>query len=102
MKQLKRGIALFLVVMAAALPLTIAEALETYEKAGKIVEIRSDQITISGQLYRLRSSTKLVSADTSRRKLSDLRPGDKVFIKGILLNGTHYIDMLIYEIPDPS
>ena len=102
MNQLKRGIVLFLVITASVLPWTTAEALDTFEKAGGIVDINSTQLTISGEVYRLRSSTDMVSADPSRQKPSDLKLGDRVFIKGIVLNGMHYIDRLVYEIPDPS
>jgi len=102
MRQLKRGIALYLVILATILPWTSAEALETFEKAGRVVEVSSVEITISGQAYRLRSSTRMVSADPGRRKVSDIKPGDRVFIKGIVLNGIYYVDKLVYEIPEAS
>ena len=102
MRQLKRGIALYLVILATVLPWSTAQALETFEKAGHVADLRSDQLTISGQVYRLRSSTMMVSADTSRSNVSDLRSNDRVFIKGIVLDGIYYIDRLVYEIPGPS
>jgi hypothetical protein len=102
MNQLKRGIVLSLVILASVLPWTTAEALDTFEKAGGIVDVDSTQLTISGKVYRLRSSTQMVSADPSRQKPSDLKPGDRVFINGIVLNGLYYIDRLAYEIPNPS
>ncbi|MCP4769721.1 MAG: hypothetical protein GY875_26105 [Gammaproteobacteria bacterium] len=102
MRQLKRGIVLYLVILATVLPWSTAQALETFEKAGHIVDLRSDQFTISGQVYRLRSSTEIVSADPSRSKVSDLRSNDRVYIQGIVLNGVYYIDRLVYEIPGPS
>ena len=102
MNQLKRGIVLFLVITAAVLPWTAAEALETFEKAGRIVDVNSSQLKISGQVYRLRSSSTMISADPSRRSAADLRPGDRIYIKGILLNGLYYIDKLVYLVPEPS
>jgi len=102
MKQFKRGIVFFLVIMATVLPWTAAEALETFEKAGKIAEITSSEMTVSGMTCRLRSSTEMVSADPNRQKLSDLAPGDRVFVRGIVLNGVNYISRVVYQIPDPS
>ena len=102
MRQLKRGIAIYLVVLASVLPWASAEALETFEKAGLIADINSSQITISAQAYRLRASTRMVSADPSRQKVTDFQPGDSVYIKGMVLNGVYYIDRLVYVLPDPS
>ena len=102
MNQLKRGIVVFLVILASVLPWTAAEALDTFEKAGRIVDLSSDQFTISGKVYLLRSSTEMVSADPSRLKPSDLKLGDRVYIKGIVLSGRNYVDRLVYEIPGPS
>ena len=102
MNQFKRGVVLFLVITAAVLPWTAAEALETFAKAGRIVDINSGQLTISGQVYRLRSSSTLVSADPSRKKAADLKSGDRIYIKGFLLNGLYYIDQLVYLTPEPS
>ena len=102
MMQFKRGIALYLVILAMALPWTAAQALETFEKAGRITDIDSGQVTISAQTYRLRSSTSMVSSDSSRKTVADIKVGDRVFIQGIVLNGTYYIDRLVYEAPEPS
>ncbi|MCP4331996.1 MAG: hypothetical protein GY785_05030 [Gammaproteobacteria bacterium] len=102
MNQLKRGIAIYLVILASVLPWATAQALEEFEKAGAIVKIGSSELTISGQVYRLRSSTEVVSAAAGRRKVSDFKSGDRVYIKGIVLNGTRYISRLVYIIPSPS
>ena len=102
MRQLKRSIALYLIILASVLPWSSAQALEKFEKAGQIVDLKFDQITISGQVYRLRSSTNMVSTDPSRRQVSDLRSGDRVYIRGIVLNGTYYISRLVYKMPDLS
>jgi len=102
MNQLQRNMVVFLVILASVLPWMNAQALETFEKAGRIVGVSSAQITISEKVYRIRSSTEMVSVDPSRQKPSDLKLGDRVFIRGIVLNGAYYIDRLVYEIPDPS
>jgi len=102
MKKLNRGAVLALLITAAMLPWSAAQALETFEKAGRIVDVNSSQLTISGQVYRLRSSSTLVSADPSRKSAADLRPGDRIYVKGILLNGRYYVDQLVYLVPDPS
>jgi len=102
MKKLNRGAVLALLITAAMLPWSAAQALETFEKAGRIVDVNSSQLTISGQVYRLRSSSTLVSADPSRHSVADLRPGDRIYVKGILLNGRYYVDQLVYLVPDPS
>lgn len=102
MRQLKRTIALYLVILATILPWSTAEALETFAKSGLVAEITSSSVTISGKEYRLRSSTQMVSSDASRKKVSDIKPDDIIYIKGIVLNGVYYIDKLVYETPVPS
>ena len=102
MKQLKRGIALLLVFAAAVAPWAPTSALERFEKAGIIAAIDSNGLSISDQVYQLRSSTVLVSSSPDRSKIDDLKKGDRIYVRGIVLNGKYYISKLVYEIPDPS
>lgn len=102
MKHLKRGVLLGLVVAASLLPWAGAQALDTFEKAGVIAEVAYDSMTVFGQDYRIRSSTVLISDDQSRKKFSDLKPGDQVWFKGLILNDVYYVDTIVYQIPEPS
>jgi hypothetical protein len=102
MKQLKRGIVCFLVVMASQLTWSSAQALETFEKAGVIAEVGYDMMTVFGQNYRIQPSTDVVSDEPGRKKFSDFKRGDHVWFKGFVLNGVFYIDMIVYQEPVPS
>jgi len=102
MKQSHRGVAFYLVIMASVLPWTTAQALEKFEKAGIISAVGKNMLTVSGQNYRIYSSTRLVSADRNRRKFSDFETGDHVWFEGTVLDGKRYILRIIYETPDPS
>jgi len=102
MKQLIRGIAFFLVIMAIQLPWSSAQALETFERAGVIAEVGYDMMTVFGQNYRIKPSTELVSSDPRRKKFSDFKRGDHVWFKGFVLNGVFYVDMIAYQPPAPS
>ena len=102
MKQSHRGVAFYLVIMASVLPWTTAQALEKFEKAGIISAVGKNKLTVSGQNYRIYSSTRLVSADSNRRKFSDFERGDHVWFEGTVLDGKRYILRIIYETPDPS
>jgi hypothetical protein len=102
MKQLKRGIAFFLIIMASQLPWSNAQALEAFEKAGVIAEVGYDMMTVFGQNYRIKASTELVSSDPGRKKFSDFKRGDHVWFKGFVLNGVFYVDIIAYQAPEPS
>ena len=102
MKQLKRNIAVFLVITATLLPWSSAQALETFEKAGVIAEIGYDMMTVFGQKYRIKSATQLVSDDPERTKFSELKRGDQVWFKGFVLDGVFYVDKIVYQILSPS
>ncbi len=102
MKQLKRNIAVFLVIMASLLPWSSSQALETFEKAGVIAEIGYDMMTVFGQNYRIKPSTELVSSDPNRTKFSDFKRGDQVWFKGFVLDGVFYVETITYQAFEPS
>jgi len=102
MKQIQRCVAFYLVIMASLLLWTTAQALETFEKAGIISAVGKNMLKVTGQEYRIYSSTRLVSADRNRRKFSDFKRGDHVWFEGTVLDGKRYVLGIIYETPDPS
>ena len=102
MKQLTQRFTPFLIILALMLPWATAEALETFEKAGMISSMGYDQITLDKKTYRIAPGAKLQSEDTSRSKISDLKKGDRIFMKGTILNNVYYVDMIIYFVPVAS
>ena len=102
MKQLKRGIAFSMIIMASLLPWSSVQAMEIFEKAGVIAEVGYDMMTVFGQNYRIVPSTKLVSSDPGRKKFTDFKRGDQVWFKGFVLDGVFYVDTIVYQVPEPS
>jgi len=102
MKTLRTGLGHLLFVMALMLPLSSAQALETFEIAGIISEISYSSFTVRDQEYRIGSTARLDSSDARRTKFSDFRKGDQIWFKGIILSGVYYVEILMYETPEPS
>jgi hypothetical protein len=102
MKQLKLKLIQFLAIVAIALAWAPTQALETFEQAGAITALGYDKFTVNKQVFRVTASSKLDSASADRRKFSDFKKGDMVFVKGKVLNGVNYVDILVYMTPPPS
>ncbi len=102
MKQLTQRFTPFLIMLALMLPWATADALETFEKAGIISSVGPDQFTLDRKSYRLAPKAQLKSEDASHKKFSDFKKGDKVWFTGTILNNVHYVDMIVYVMPDDS
>ena len=102
MKQFKTLLTQLLVITSLMLPWATTEALENFEKAGYIASVGYDKFTIRGQEYRISPSAQLKSKDTSRKKFSDFKKGDAIYIKGKILNGVYYVDFIYYKTPIDS
>jgi len=102
MKSLKTGLSHLLIIVALMLPLTSAQALETFEVAGVISEVSYSSFTVRDQEYRIGSTARLDSSDARRTKFSDFRKGDQIWFKGIILSGVYYVEIIMYETPEPS
>ena len=102
MKQLTQRFTPFLIILALMLPWATAEALETFEGGGIITSVGYEQFTLGKQTYRIAAKATLKSGDASRSKISDLKQGDRVYIKGTILNDVYYVDKIIYYIPIAS
>ncbi len=102
MKQFKSILTQLLLVTTLMLPWATTEALETFEKAGHISSVGYDKFTLRNQKYRISPTVQFGSNDVNRKKFSDLKKGDAIYFKGKILDGVHYVDIIIYETPDQS
>jgi hypothetical protein len=102
MKQLKILLTRLLVISALTLPWATAEALESYDQAGVISDIRYELFTVKNKKYRIAPNAILQSSDPSRKKWSDFKKGDVIYFKGRVLNGVNYVDKIWFESPDES
>ncbi len=102
MIQVKPILTRLLLVASLMLPWTTAGALETFDSGGVITAVGYDKFTVNQQEYRVAPGAKLRSYDASRKKFSDFRPGDVIMFQGKVLNGVHYVDLIIYRTPIAS
>lgn len=102
MKQLTQRFTPFLIILALMLPWATAEALETFEKGGIITSVGYEQFTLDRKTYRIAPKATLQSGDASRSNISDLKQGDRIYIKGTILNDVYYVDMIVYFTPIAS
>ena len=102
MRYANDSLKVFVILFAFILPWSSSEALDTFEKAGVITAIGYDQFTVRTQNYRFAPGAKIVSSDPARSQFSDFEFGDQILFRGKILNGVHYVDVIIYETPIPS
>ena len=102
MKQLKTLLTQLLLVTSLLLPWSATEAVKGFEASGNINQMGYDTFVIRGQKYRLASDARLDSKHSSRRGFRDFKEGDFIYFKGRILNGVYYVDMIYYEIQEPS
>lgn len=101
MREFKLIVVRLLVIMAVMLPWAATEALETFEQAGVITHVDYELFTINNKEYRV-SSAELDSNNLGRNKISDLRVGDLVWLRGKVLNDVNYVDFIVYMKPANS
>ena len=97
MIQVKPILTRLLVVASLMLPWTTTGALETFERGGAISAVGYDKFTVEQQEYRVAPGAKLQSFDATRKQFSDFRPGDAIMFQGKVLNGVHYVDLIVYR-----
>jgi hypothetical protein len=102
MNQFKRLVTQLLIVTALLLPWSPAGAVETFKKAGVLNSLGSSTFTIRNTEYRIAPGATLDSNDPGRKRFSDFRKGDEIYIEGKLLNGVHFVDKIVYRTPLPS
>lgn len=102
MIQVKPILTRLLLVASLMLPWATTGALETFERGGAISAVGYDKFTVNQQEYRVAPGAKLKSYHSSRKKFSDFRPGDVIMFQGKVLNGVHYVDVIIYRAPIKS
>lgn len=102
MIQVKPILTRLLLVASLMLPWATTGALETFERGGVISAVGYDKFTVNQQEYRVAPGAKLKSYDARRKKFSDFRPGDLIIFQGKVLNGVHYVDVIIYHTPITS
>jgi Cu/Ag efflux protein CusF len=80
------------------LPWATSEALETFQKAGVISRVDSTTVNIHHQdiNYRVGSDTEIRFKDVSKPDMSNFKKGDEVYLRGKILKGAYYLDLIIY------
>lgn len=101
MNQFKNHFIRLLVVMSLVLVSITAQAQETFEQAGVITALGYDSFTLAGRKHVSAVDMRLKSNNASRVKLSDLKAGDIIWCKGIVLNGVRYVKLISYKTPGP-
>jgi hypothetical protein len=102
MKIVKTGLRHLLIILPLMLPWASAQAVETFEVAGIISEISYSSFIVRDQEYRIGSTARLDSSDARRSRFADFRKGDQIWFKGIILSGVYYVEVIMYETPEPS
>ena len=102
MKQFKRLVTQLLIVTSLLLPWSPAGAVDNFKQYGVIKSVSSNSFTIRDKVYRVAPGATLDSDDASRKRLSDFKKGDKIYIEGKLLNGVNFVDRIVYRTPVPS
>jgi len=101
MNQLKNHFIRLLVVMSLVLVSITAQAQETFEQAGVITASGYNSFTLAGRKHVIAVDVQLKSNNASRVKLADLKTGDVVWCKGIVLDGVRYVKLISYKTPGP-
>ena len=91
-----------LIAAALMLPLANAQAMEKFRQAGMISSLGYDKFTVRGVEYRVAPGAKLKSEDASRKKFSDFKRGDRIYFEGKLIGGVYYVELVVYQTPEPS
>ena len=98
MKQFNSFLTRLLVITALLLPWATTEALETFQKAGIISAVNSGTIRIHHQdiNYRIGADTEIQFQNVAKPGMRNFKNGDEVYLRGKILNGAHYLDLIIY------
>ncbi len=91
-----------LITAALLLPLANAQALDKFSQAGMISSLAYDKFTVLGVEYRISPGAQLKSNDASRKKLSDFKPGDRIYFEGTVMDGIYRVELVVYKTPVPS
>jgi len=98
MKQFKTLLTQLLVITSLMLPWATTAALETFQKAGVISSVDATTVNIYHQdiNYRINSNTEIQFQNVANPGMSNFKNGDEVYLRGKILNGAHYLDLIIY------
>jgi hypothetical protein len=103
MKQFKTLLTQLLVISSLMLPWTTTAALETFQKAGVISSVDAATVNIYHQdiNYRINADTEIQFPNVANPRMSNFRIGNEVYLRGNILNGAYYVDLIVYlpEIP---
>ena len=77
------------------LPWTPAQA-GSFEESGFITEISLKGFFIDGAKHRFSPGAKLLNPSKERRKLDDLKPGDLISGRGVVVSGVRYIEVVTF------
>jgi hypothetical protein len=98
MKQFNSFLTRLLVITALLLPWATTEALETFQKAGVVSTLDSGTIRIYHQdiNYRIGADTEIRFQKVANPDISNFKKGDEVYLRGKILNGAYYLDLIVY------
>lgn len=102
MRQVNVLLVRLLIAASLLLPLANAQAVEKFRQAGIISSLSYDKFTVRGIEYRMTPAAKLKSNDARRKKMSDFKPGDRIYFEGTLIDGVYHVELVVYETPIPS
>jgi len=98
MKQFNSFLTRLLVIATLQLPWATAEALETFQQAGVISKVNSATINIHYKdiNYRIGAKTEFRFQNVAKPDTSSFKKGDEVYLRGKIVNGAYYVDVVIY------
>ena len=105
MISLKTTLTRFLLVIALALPWTVANGADQFWKAGLITKVNAGTVNI--HLYedidfRIRSFTRIVNPRVKKPDMGDFKKGDNVYLTGKISGGVYYVDLIQYLPQQPG
>ena len=97
----RKRLLLFILAISLMVPWTPVLA-ESFEEGGFITEISLKGFFIDDNKHRLSPGAKLLNPSAARGKLKDLRPGDLISGRGVVLNGVRYLEVITYFPMQPN
>ena len=102
MKSVKSFVTRLLLVASLMLPWATTEATESFHEGGYITNVNIGKIYIDGKELRFQPSSKIENPSNGRRKPSDLKRGDLVYIRGTIIDDVYFVDLIRFMGNEPS
>lgn len=104
MKKIYTLITKALIVATLVISWANVQALESYERVGRILSInpQSSSINVEAVTYRLSPGLIVGQEIPEKSRLSDLRAGDLVFMEVMVLDNVRYAKRIQYLVDPPT